>query len=99
MNNISSAEIIRELGVRFRDYRIRLNLTRKEVSELTAISMTTLYKFETGSMTDMSMAILMKLLGAIGMQQNWEQLLPALPESPYLYKEQNKRQRIRHAKP
>ncbi len=97
-DTISPVEIIRELGLRFRDYRMRLNLTRKEISEKTTVSMTTLYKFETGRVTDLSMLTLLKLLRCIGMQQNWDLLIPDLPESPYLYTEKNKKkQRIRHS--
>lgn len=95
---LSPADIIRQLGLRFREYRMRLNLTRKEVAGMMAISETTLYKFEAGRMADMSMATLLKLLRIVGMQQNWDQLLPALPESPFLYNDRKKRQRVRHSK-
>lgn len=95
---LSPAEIIRTLGLRFRDYRMRLNLTRKEVADMTAISQTTLYKFETGLMADMSMSTLLKLLRVVGMQENWEELLPDLPESPFLITNNKKRRRIRHPK-
>lgn len=96
--NLSPAEIVRSLGRRFRDYRMRLNMTQQEVANWTALSVPTIYKFESGKMTDMSLATLLKLLRAIGMDENWDALLPELPESPYLYKEDKKRQRIRHHK-
>ena len=92
---LAPAEMLRILGMRFRDYRLRLNLTRKQISEFTDVGMTTLFKFETGRSTDMSFMTLMKLLRAVGMAGNWEALLPELPESPYLYKENVKRQRAR----
>lgn len=94
----SPVEMIRSLGSRFRDYRMRMNMTQKEIAEMTTISIPTIYKFETGRLTDMSVITLMKLLRAIDMEENWDQLLPELPESPYLYKENKKRQRIRHTK-
>ncbi len=98
-NCIATPDVIRNLGTRFRDYRMRLRLTRKEVSELAGIGMTTLYKFESGNMTDISFGTLMRLLRAIGLFENWEALLPELPESPYLYDENYKKiQRIRHKK-
>ncbi len=82
--------------MRFRDYRMRMRMTRKEVSEAAAIGMTTLYKFETGNMTDISFSTLHRLLRAIGLGENWEALLPELPESPYLYDKNNKKmQRVR----
>ncbi len=95
----SPGEVIRILGYRFRDYRMRLNFTRKDVSEQTGLSMTTLYKLETGNLKDMSMGTMLKLLRVIGLYENWNQIIPELPESPYLYKDNfTKRQRIRHPK-
>lgn len=97
--SLPTPDIIRNLGERFRDYRMRLRLTRKEVSEKASIGMTTLYKFETGNMTDISFGAIIRLLRAIGMVENWEQLLPELPESPYLYDDKGeKAQRVRHQK-
>lgn len=96
--NLSGCEILGMLGERFRDYRMRMDMTQKEVSEQTTVSIPTIYKFERGICTDMSIITLFKLLRCIGMEKNMEQLLPELPESPYLYKENTKRQRIRHPK-
>lgn len=96
--SLTITDIICNLGERFRDYRMRMKLTRKEVSEAASIGMTTLYKFESGRMTDISFSTLERLLRVIGLGENWEQLLPQLPESPYLYKKDKKIQRIRHPK-
>lgn len=97
--SLSSPDVIRNLGMRFRDYRMRLRMTRKEVSVAASIGLTTLYKFETGNMTDISFSTLLRLLRAIGLSTNWEQLLPELPESPYLYNDKEKKmQRVRHSK-
>lgn len=95
---LSNSEIIQILGIRFRDFRVRLNMTRKEISELSGIGLTTLYKFETGNMTDISFGTLLRLLKTIGERDNWENLLPELPESPYLYEKENRKQRVRHSK-
>lgn len=97
--NESPVEIIRDLGSRFRDYRMRLNMTQQQLSDMTAVSIPTIYKFENGRMTDMSVSTLIKLMTAIGLSDNWKQLLPNLPESPYMYKGNKKKQRIRHPKP
>lgn len=97
--SLSAPDIVRNLGMRFRDYRLRLRMTRKEVSEAAAIGMTTLYKFESGNMTDISFSTLQRLLNAIGLGGNWDFLLPELPESPYLYDDKDKkRQRVRKTK-
>lgn len=95
---LTPVEIIRNIGKRFRDFRMRRNLTQKEISEQTAISVPTIYKFENGRMTDMSFVTLLKLMRAIGLDGNWTELIPDLPESPYLYRAEKKRQRIRHPK-
>lgn len=97
--SLTTAELIKELGLRFREYRMRLDLTRQEVADMSAVGLTTLYKFETGQMTDMSFVTLMKLLRTVGLQQNWHHLLPELPESPYMFNNNKKRQRVRHVKP
>lgn len=97
--SLSTPDIIRNLGMRFRDYRMRIRMTRKEVSEAADIVMTTLYKFESGNMTDISFRTLMRLLKVVGARQNWEALLPELPDSPYLYNDNDKKmQRVRHSR-
>ncbi len=96
--SLATPEIIRNLGFRFRDYRLRLRLTRKEVSDAAAVGMTTLYKFEAGNMTDISFSTLIRLLRAIGLSESWDALLPELPESPYLYDDGKKIQRVRKSR-
>lgn len=96
--SITTPEIIHILGMRFRDYRMRLRMTRKEISDASGIGMTTLYKFESGNMTDISFSTLLRLLRALGLTDNWEAILPELPESPYTYYDNDKKmQRVRHS--
>ena len=94
---LTTAEIVHSLGTRFRDYRLGLNMTRKEVAEAAGVGLTTIYKFETGNMTDISLGSLLRLLKVIGERENWDSLLPELPESPYLYEKSTKKQRARHS--
>ena len=97
--SLATPEVIRNLGMRFRDYRLRLRMTRKEVSEAASIGMTTLYRFESGNMTDISFSTLYRLLRVIGLATSWESLIPELPESPYTYDDKGKKmQRVRHRK-
>lgn len=97
--SLATPDVIRNLGMRFRDYRLHLRMTRKEISEAAAIGMTTLYKFESGNMTDISFSTLLRLLRAIGLGENWNVLLPELPESPYMYVDkEKKKQRVRKNK-
>ncbi len=97
--SLATPDVIRNLGLRFRDYRLRLRMTRKEISEATSIGMTTLYKFESGNMTDILFSTLLRLLRVIGLGENWEALLPELPESPYMYDDSGRKvQRVRKSK-
>lgn len=97
--SLPTPDVVRNLGTRFRDYRMHLRMTRKEVSQAAGIGMTTLYKFESGNMTDISFRTLHRLLRAIGFPTTWENLLPDMPDSPYLYYDNDKRmQRVRHSK-
>ena len=65
----SIPELVKLLGARFKDYRLRSHMTQKEVSEQSGITITTIHK-----------------------------LMPDLPPSAYLMKEEKKVQRIRHKK-
>lgn len=96
-DSITNADIVRTLGVRFRNYRLGIDKTRKEVATEAGVGLTTIYKFETGNMTDISFGTLLRLLKTVGERGNWENLLPELPESPYLYKTEKKKQRVRHS--
>lgn len=97
--SITTHEVLLNLGIRFREYRLRLNMTRKEVSEAAGIGLTTLYKFECGNMTDISFSSIIRLLRVIGLIDNWELIIPELPESPYMYDDNDhKKQRVRHPK-
>ena len=94
--SLPTPDIVRTLGLRFRDYRMRLRMSRKNVSQAAAIGMTTLYRFETGNMTDISFGTLMSLLRAVRLAGNWNLLLPELPESPYMYNTNDRKvQRVR----
>ena len=64
----SPVETIRSLGSRFRDYRMRMNMTQKEIAEITTISIPTIYKFETGSGEWRSISVVLML-------QNYNDLL------------------------
>ena len=95
----SIPELIKLLGQRFKDYRLRSNMTQKEVSEQSGITITTIHKFENGTSGNMSLGTFLLLLKAIGQIDAFDELMPELPPSAYLMKEEKKVQRIRHKKP
>lgn len=95
----TTPELVRRLGERFKDYRMRCNLTQKEVAERSGIGLTTIHKFENGSAGNISLSTFILLLKVVGQINALDDVLPELPESPYLMcKNEKKVQRIRHSK-
>ncbi len=93
----SSNELVRMLGIRFKEYRMRCNLTQKAVAERSGVGMTTIHKFENGTAGNLSLSTFILLLKVIGQINSLNEVLPELPESPYLMrKDDKKKQRIRH---
>ena len=92
----STPELVRLLGSRFKDYRMRCNLTQKEVAEQSGIGLTTIHKFENGTAGNLSLSTFILLLRVVGQVNALDDVLPELPESPYLVRrEEKKAQRIR----
>ena len=91
-------DLIKLLGARFKDYRLRSNMTQKEVSEQSGITITTIHKFENGTSGNMSLGTFLLLMKAIGQIDALDEIMPELPASAYLIKEDKKVQRIRHKK-
>ena len=93
----STPELVRLLGARFKEYRMRCNLTQKEVAELSGIGLTTIHKFDSGNAGNISLYTFILLLKVVGQINALDDVLPELPESPYLMrKSEKKAQRIRH---
>ncbi len=96
---LSTPEIVRILGSRFREYRMRCCLTQKEVAEQSGIGLTTIHKFENGTANNVSLSTFLLLLKTVGQINAVDDLLPELPPSPYLVGKEGKiAQRIRHSK-
>jgi transcriptional regulator with XRE-family HTH domain len=95
----SVTELVRLLGSRFKDYRLRANMTQKEVAEMSGLSMMTIHRFENGTVKNISLGTFLLLLKAVGSINDLNELMPEQPESPYLYDHnQKKAQRVRHKK-
>ena len=93
----STPELVRMLGERFKEYRMRCDLTQKEVSELSGVDLTTIHKFENGTAGNLSLSTFILLLKVIGQINYLDDLLPELPPSPYLMRRNEKKaHRIRH---
>ena len=92
----SIPELIRLLGARFKDYRLRCNMTQKEVAEQSGVSVNTITKFENGTTGSMSLGTFLLLMKAVGRIEGLDEMMPELPESAYLQNKAKKVQRIRH---
>ena len=78
---------------------MRCNLTQKDVAELSGIGLTTIHKFENGTAGNLSLSTFILLLKVVGQINALEDVLPELPESPYLIRKEGKKaKRIRHSK-
>ena len=90
-------ELIHLLGSRYKDYRQRADMTQKEVAERAGLSVVTVYKFESGTANNLSLGTFLLLLKAVGWLEALDELMPELPPSPYLMKDNDRKvQRIRH---
>ena len=95
----SVTELVRLLGSRFKEYRLRANMTQQDVAEMTGLSMLTIHRFENGAVKNISLGTFLLLLKAVGSINDLNELMPEQPESPYLYNDnQKKAQRVRHKK-
>lgn len=92
----SIPELINLLGQRFKDYRLRSEMTQRDVAEQSGITINTIHKFENGKSGNMSLGTFLLLMKSIGCIQQMDELLPDLPESAYLVNDGKKVQRIRH---
>ena len=75
----STPELVRMLGERFKEYRMRCDLTQKEVSELSGVGLTTIHKFENGTASNLSLSTFILLLKVIEQINYLDDLLPELP--------------------
>ena len=100
IQGLSNAEIIQSIGAQYKTYRLRAELTQKEVAEQAGVSLITLRAFENGKAVNITMGNLLALLRVIEQLEGITEILPEIPISPYqLLKLQSKqKKRIRHGK-
>lgn len=95
----NTKEIIRNVGLRFRKYRIWAGLTQNELALQAGISLSTVRGFETGRSTNISLDTFLRMINATGIRYSMEDLLPEMPESPYIQNKSGKEKtRIKHKK-
>ncbi len=93
----SAPELVRMLGTRFREYRLMADMTQREVADQSGLSVTTVHKFESGTVSGLSLHTFLLLMKAVGCIDQLENVFPEIPVSPYLLTTDGKKvQRIRH---
>lgn len=99
ISDLSNAELVALLGERYKDYRIRIGKSQKEVAEFSGVSVFTVSQFENGSAKNITLDSLFRMLRAIGMIEVVDKLLEPLPPSPVIMAKLNKAHRERVYKP
>ncbi len=97
---MSNSEIVRELGRRYKDYRLASRMTQEEAAEKAGVGLITLRNFENGKAYNITMTNFLALLRTVGQLEQISDVLPEIPLSPYDLEiiESKKPKRIRHAK-
>jgi transcriptional regulator with XRE-family HTH domain len=99
VNEMSNAELVAMLGERYKDYRIRMGKSQKEVAEFSGVSVFTVSQFENGSARNITLDSLFRMLRSIGMIEAVDKLLEPLPPSPIVLAKLNKERRERVYRP
>ena len=95
LKKYSNAQILQMLGLRFKDHRLSLSLSQGDLAKAAGVSVSTIHKFETGTITNINVTNLMALLRPIGLLDRFDDLIPEQPANPYLATPLHQRQRAR----
>ena len=95
LKQYSNTQILQMLGLRFKDYRLLMNLSQGELAKASGVSVSTVHKFETGTITNLNITNLMAMLRQVGLLDRFDDLIPEQPENPYLTTLKHPRQRVR----
>ena len=79
----SDSDIAVDLGRRFKDYRIALRLTQKDVAEQSGVSVMTIVRFEKGDACSIRLDNLIALMRAIQKLEGIAEAIPEMPRSLY----------------
>ncbi|MCQ2155423.1 MAG: helix-turn-helix domain-containing protein [Bacteroidales bacterium] len=94
LKKYSDVQILQLLGLRFKDYRLGLNLSQDNLAKAAGVSVSTLHKFETGTATNINVTNLMSLLRQVGLLERIDNLIPEQPFNPYITDKARNRQRV-----
>lgn len=97
---MSNSDIISKLGMRFKEYRLLLQLTQQEVAQKAGVSIFLISQFESGKSHNITMGSFLLLLRSIGFLEEIQKILPEIPPTPEEIERlnKNKRERVKHGK-
>lgn len=79
----SNADIVSQLGERFRQYRNALGMTQGQVALQSGVSVMTIVRFEKGKGGAIRLDNLISLMRTIQRLEDIQELIPEMPESLY----------------
>lgn len=91
----SNNDVVVDLGRRFRDYRLALRLTQKEIAEQSGVSVMTIVRFEKGEGATIRLDNFVALMRAIQKLEGIAECIPDIPESLYDTPVKKSSQRVR----
>jgi len=91
----SDNDIVSELGKRFREYRIALRLTQKDVAEQSGVSVMTVVRFERGEGGSIRLDTFVSLLRAIQKLEGIAESIPEITVSLYDERKARRKQKQR----
>lgn len=90
---MSNLAILKEIGQRLKNIRLRKNMQQKELAERCGVSLSSVQRLERGE--TITSETLVSVIRALGLLENFEQLLPEPPISPIMLKKLEGRTRKR----
>ena len=92
--NENEQVVLKELGMRIKQYRISLNITQMELADKCGTSISTVVRIESG--IDSKFSSYMKIMSALGLLQNVDMLIPeSQPDFKALFEQKPARQRVK----
>ena len=80
----SDEGIIGELCERLKSARRGCCYSQQDLAGLSGVSIASIKRIETGSVKDLNVCTLIKLMRTMGMLEGFANLIPEVPESPFL---------------
>jgi len=82
--DFSDDEIIRELCRKIKTARRSCCYSQRDMSTLSGVSIASIKRIETGSVKDINIGTILKMMRTTGMLGGFAKLIPDVPESPFM---------------